>query len=94
MPVPTSSESNVDVLVIGAGPSGLMAANALKKAGVNVRIVDLRYAFSGRSVWRDVHRCAYSRPAKVAAGHADGIQPRTIEVLQVCLPSASDESTR
>lgn len=56
-------ESNVDVLIIGAGPAGLMAANALAKSGVNVRIVD-------------------QRPDKVAAGQADGIQPRTIEVLQ------------
>ena len=35
-------ESNVDVLIIGAGPAGLMAANALAKSGVNVRIVDKR----------------------------------------------------
>ncbi|KIK04558.1 hypothetical protein K443DRAFT_92950 [Laccaria amethystina LaAM-08-1] len=53
-------ESNVDVLIIGAGPAGLMAAHALAKSGVNVRIVD-------------------QRPDKVAAGQADGIQPRTIE---------------
>ncbi|KAI5123497.1 hypothetical protein M0805_008865 [Coniferiporia weirii] len=35
-------ESNVDVLVIGAGPAGLMASNGLVRAGVNVRIVDKR----------------------------------------------------
>jgi len=56
-------ESNVDVLIIGAGPAGLMAANAFAAAGVNVRAVD-------------------KRPSKVAAGQADGIQPRTIEVFQ------------
>jgi len=56
-------ESKVDVLIIGAGPAGLMCAHGLAKAGVNVRIVD-------------------KRPAKVAAGQADGIQPRTLEVLQ------------
>ncbi|CAK5283211.1 unnamed protein product [Mycena citricolor] len=56
-------ETQVDVLVIGAGPAGLMCANALAKAGVNVRIID-------------------QRPSKVAAGQADGIQPRTIEVFQ------------
>jgi len=63
MPVPLVKESDVDVLVIGAGPAGLMCANGLAKAGVNVRIID-------------------KRPNKVAAGQADGIQPRTIEVLQ------------
>lgn len=57
-------ESKVDVLVIGAGPAGLMASNALASAGMNFRVVD-------------------KRPKRVAAGQADGIQPRTIEVLQV-----------
>ncbi|KAG2103083.1 FAD binding domain-containing protein [Suillus discolor] len=56
-------ESHVDVLIIGAGPSGLMCANALAGAGVDFRIID-------------------NRPVGVAAGQADGIQPRTIEVLQ------------
>ncbi|KAH0836789.1 putative phenol 2-monooxygenase (NADPH) [Lanmaoa asiatica] len=56
-------ESRVDVLIIGAGPAGVLCANALATAGVDVRIID-------------------KRPIKVAAGQADGIQPRTIEVLQ------------
>ncbi|KAG8984383.1 hypothetical protein FRB90_005356, partial [Tulasnella sp. 427] len=56
-------ESRVDVLIIGAGPAGLMCANGLARAGVNVRIVD-------------------KRPEAIPAGQADGIQPRTIEVLQ------------
>ncbi|KAF9233478.1 FAD binding domain-containing protein [Melanogaster broomeanus] len=58
-----SLQSEVDVLIIGAGPAGLMCANALANARVNVRIVD-------------------KRAAKVAAGQADGISPRTIEVFQ------------
>jgi phenol 2-monooxygenase len=32
----------VDVLIIGAGPAGLMAANALVRVGVKVRIIDQR----------------------------------------------------
>ncbi|KAF9269253.1 hypothetical protein L218DRAFT_976998 [Marasmius fiardii PR-910] len=59
----TRKETNVDVLVIGAGPAGLMCAFGLTRAGVNVRIID-------------------QRPLKVAAGQADGVQPRTIEVFQ------------
>ena len=35
-------ESYVDVLIVGAGPAGVMCANALIQAGVNVRIVDQR----------------------------------------------------
>ncbi|KZP17569.1 hypothetical protein FIBSPDRAFT_746817 [Athelia psychrophila] len=58
-----ANESSVDVLVVGAGPAGLMCAYGLAKAGVNVRIVE-------------------KRADKIAAGQADGIQPRTIEVLQ------------
>ncbi len=33
-------ETHVDVLIIGAGPAGVMAANALKGAGLKVKIVD------------------------------------------------------
>ena len=65
-----TKESSVDVLVIGAGPAGLMASNALARAGINVRVID-------------------KRPKKVAAGQADGIQPRTIEVFQVHASSSS-----
>ncbi|KAI9464675.1 hypothetical protein HD554DRAFT_2175003 [Boletus coccyginus] len=36
--------SEVDVLIISAGPAGLMCANALANARVNVRIVDNRAA--------------------------------------------------
>lgn len=57
------SETSVDVLIVGAGPAGLMCANSLAKTGVNCRIID-------------------QRPDKVLAGQADGVQPRTIEVLQ------------
>lgn len=39
----TPVESKVDVLIIGAGPAGVMAANGLAKAGVDVRIVDKRW---------------------------------------------------
>ncbi|KAJ7117712.1 FAD binding domain-containing protein [Mycena epipterygia] len=63
MPTSLVQETEVDVLVIGAGPAGLMCANALAKAGVNVRVID-------------------QRPSRVAAGQADGIQPRTVEVFQ------------
>jgi phenol 2-monooxygenase len=37
------AESYVDILVIGAGPAGLMCANGLAKAGLDVKIVDQRY---------------------------------------------------
>ncbi|KIK97534.1 hypothetical protein PAXRUDRAFT_136127 [Paxillus rubicundulus Ve08.2h10] len=37
-----SLESCVDVLIIGAGPAGLMCANALAMAGIDVRIIERR----------------------------------------------------
>lgn len=43
----TPIETYVDVLIIGAGPAGIMCANGLAKAGVNVRIVDKRCVLLG-----------------------------------------------
>ncbi|KAJ4465861.1 FAD binding domain-containing protein [Lentinula lateritia] len=60
MPNASKKCSTVDVLVVGAGPAGLMGAYALAKAGVCVRIIE-------------------KRATRVAMGHADGIQPRTME---------------
>jgi len=42
MPTVLIRETNADVLIIGAGPAGLFASNALARAGVNVRIIDKR----------------------------------------------------
>ncbi|KAI6160821.1 FAD binding domain-containing protein [Pisolithus thermaeus] len=62
--LPQTPESFVDVLIVGAGPAGLMCGNALAAAGgIEGRIID-------------------QRPSKISVGHADGLHPRTIEVLQ------------
>ncbi|KAJ4470263.1 FAD binding domain-containing protein [Lentinula aciculospora] len=55
--------TNIDVLIVGAGPAGLMCAYALCRAGINVKIIE-------------------KRATRVAVGHADGLQPRTLEVFQ------------
>ncbi|PKX93992.1 putative phenol 2-monooxygenase [Aspergillus novofumigatus IBT 16806] len=57
-----SSISYTDVLIIGAGPSGLMAAYWMARCGVNARIID-------------------KRGTKVFTGQADGLRPRTLELL-------------
>jgi len=49
MDVAVSLKSDCQVLVIGAGPTGLMAANLLKRSGVTVRIVDDRVEASRES---------------------------------------------
>lgn len=38
----TQNTTHVDVLIVGAGPAGLMSAIALAQAGVKVKIVDQR----------------------------------------------------
>ncbi|KAJ6504194.1 FAD binding domain-containing protein [Mycena vitilis] len=66
MPTSLVRETEVDVLVVGAGPAGLMCANALASAGVNVRIVDQRP----------------SKVAAGQADGIQASPPRTIEVFQ------------
>jgi phenol 2-monooxygenase len=38
----TKAESHVDVLIVGAGPAGLMMAEWMAKCGIKTRIVDKR----------------------------------------------------
>ncbi|KAL8292681.1 hypothetical protein RQP46_001293 [Phenoliferia psychrophenolica] len=52
-----------DMIIVGAGPAGLMAATCLTTYGFSVLHID-------------------DRPEPTTAGRADGIQPRTIEVLR------------
>ncbi|GAA6022017.1 hypothetical protein JCM10207_002409 [Rhodosporidiobolus poonsookiae] len=59
-------ESKVDVLIIGAGPAGCMAADTLARfteRGVTVRVLD-------------------KRSAKLDNGQADGLNSRTLEVFE------------
>ncbi|OOQ86494.1 Phenol 2-monooxygenase [Penicillium brasilianum] len=55
-------EDFVDVLIVGAGPAGLMLANWMSRTGVKTRIVD-------------------KRSTKIFSGQADGLQCRTLEIL-------------
>ncbi|KAK7940773.1 uncharacterized protein PG986_013160 [Apiospora aurea] len=55
-------ESNVDVLIIGAGPAGIMAAAWMARMGLKARIID-------------------KRSTKVFCGQADGLNARSLEML-------------
>lgn len=39
---PAPPDSHVDVLIVGAGPAGLMAATWMSRCGLKTRIVDKR----------------------------------------------------
>ncbi|KAK8138115.1 hypothetical protein PG984_001495 [Apiospora sp. TS-2023a] len=54
--------SNVDVLIIGAGPAGIMAAAWMARMGLKTRIID-------------------KRNTKVFCGQADGLNARSLEML-------------
>lgn len=56
------NESHVDVLIVGAGPAGLMMAAWMAKCGIKTRIVD-------------------KRGTKIFNGQADGLQCRTLEIM-------------
>ncbi|KAI1172124.1 FAD binding domain-containing protein [Nemania sp. FL0916] len=69
-----SPSKNVDVLIVGAGPSGLAVAAALARQGVSFRIID-------------------KSDGPLAAGRADGVQPRFMETIATwgLAPEVSEE---
>ena len=85
--------AHVDVLIVGAGPAGLMAANALARAGVKIRIIDLRYEFHSLFI-KEILIYHTFRPTSVSAGQADGIMPRTMELFQVWPSMYLTQTTR
>ncbi|KAF2859052.1 hypothetical protein K470DRAFT_250053 [Piedraia hortae CBS 480.64] len=58
-----TKETYTDVLIVGAGPAGMMMAAWMAKCGINYRIVD-------------------KRGTKIFNRQADGLQVRTLEILE------------
>jgi phenol 2-monooxygenase len=85
-------ESKVDVLIIGAGEYmhvSILFFSLIILIGPAGLMCAHGLAKAGVNV-----RIIDKRPSKVAAGQADGIQPRTIEVLQVRTKYFSHDSNR
>jgi phenol 2-monooxygenase len=59
----TTDVEEYDVIVVGAGPAGLMCAVWLALRGAKVKILEKKHA----------------RPLR---GRADGLEPRTLEILK------------
>ena len=58
----SSTLSYTDLLIIGAGPAGMMAAAWASQYNISTRIID-------------------KNDARTPTGHADGLQARTLEIL-------------
>lgn len=81
--------SFTDVLVIGAGPSGLMAAQALARLGVKVRVIERRrdcsHFITIRTHMAHGHYGSdprFYRQKGSQYGNADGLIPRLIEIFK------------
>jgi phenol 2-monooxygenase (NADPH) len=49
---PDTSKNQIDVLIVGAGPAGLMMATWMSKCGINARIVDKRGTKVTQELWQ------------------------------------------
>ncbi|KAI9050619.1 hypothetical protein LZ554_005778 [Drepanopeziza brunnea f. sp. 'monogermtubi'] len=63
---PSGNEEKYEVLIAGAGPAGLF-----------LQVLLARYGLSDNSLL-----CIDSKPTALKSGQADGLQPRTLEVLK------------
>ncbi|KAK1492123.1 phenol hydroxylase [Colletotrichum cuscutae] len=79
-------ESNIDVLIIGAGPAGLMAAAWMAHCGVNARIVDKRNTkiFCGQA---DGLQCR-SLEIFDSLGFADRAWKEANHMIEICMQLA------
>ncbi|KAK3398868.1 phenol hydroxylase [Sordaria brevicollis] len=78
-----TKESNVDVLIIGAGPAGLMAATWMAHCGIKARIIDKRNTkiFCGQA---DGLQCR-SLEIFDSLGFADRVWKEANHMIEICM---------
>jgi monoamine oxidase len=79
-----------DVVIIGAGVSGLAAASELRKSGLSVLILEARDRVGGRAWTR--HEPDLSAPIELGAEFIHGRVPETFELLHEVGKAALDTS--
>jgi len=77
-----------DVVIIGAGVSGLSAASALRNSGLSILVLDARDRVGGR-VWTR-HEPGLSAPVELGAEFIHGRAPETFELLHEVGKAALD----
>jgi monoamine oxidase len=79
-----------DVVIIGAGVSGLAAASQLRKSGLSVLVLEARDHVGGRAWTR--HEPDLSAPIELGAEFIHGRAPETFELLREVGKAALDTS--
>jgi monoamine oxidase len=84
------AKASWDVVIIGAGVSGLAAASELRKSGLSVLILEARDRVGGRAWTR--HEPELSAPIELGAEFIHGRVPETFELLHEVGQAALDTS--